>query len=75
MCETIVDSPEPTLPAGYFSEEFQHFLSSCLKKKPDERLPPDILLGSPWLLKNGATDVASAVANVKAWIDSCVAKP
>jgi len=70
MCETIVESPEPR-PSGEFSEEFFQFIASCVRKKAEDRLPPDILLGSPWLSKHGAKDLASAVANVKAWIDSC----
>jgi hypothetical protein len=47
MAETIVEAPEPMLPSdGRFSPPFIEFLHSCLRKRPEERLPADILLGT-----------------------------
>lgn len=69
MAETIVDSPEPTLPReGGFSADFAQFIGGCLQKNPDERLPADILLGAPWLARHGVIDLASATSVMKRWL-------
>lgn len=69
MVQTILESPAPTLPRDSFSSSFQQFIAQCVHKDPRERLPADILLGSPWLRKHGATDIRSAVRNVGEWIE------
>lgn len=70
MCGAILDNPEPRPSMEAFSEEFHTFVSSCVRKNADERLPPDVLLGSPWPAMHGARDLRSAVANVRAWIQA-----
>ena len=48
MVQTVLESPSPTLPSGsQFSHEFRDFLAQLLIKDPKQRLPADILLGSP----------------------------
>jgi len=37
LLDHIVNEPPPTLPAKYFSQEFQQFCNSCLQKYPTER--------------------------------------
>ncbi|ESO03135.1 hypothetical protein HELRODRAFT_80911 [Helobdella robusta] len=37
LLDYIVNEPPPSLPSGYFSEEFQDFVSCFLKKIPSER--------------------------------------
>eukprot|EP01138_Halocafeteria_seosinensis_P006972 gb/GECG01007130.1/.p1 GENE.gb/GECG01007130.1/~~gb/GECG01007130.1/.p1 ORF type:complete len:428 (+),score=49.86 gb/GECG01007130.1/:1-1284(+) len=69
MAEAIVSAESPRVPAHEFSTEFQNFVSQCLKKEPSERLPAEVLLGSSWFVKHGATDIPHSVANVRAWID------
>lgn len=54
MCHIILETPEPRLDPAAFSDEFCQFVSQCIRKDAEERLPADILLGSPWLRKHGA---------------------
>lgn len=72
MVQTILESDAPTLPSrrGDFSADFRQLVAQCVRKNPGDRLPADILLGSPWLRKNGAVDIKSAVRNVQSWIES-----
>ena len=71
MVQTILESPAPSLPRrDGFTSEFHQFVKQCVRKNPDERLPADILLGSPWLRKHGAVNVESAIRNVRRWIES-----
>jgi mitogen-activated protein kinase kinase 1 len=69
MVQTILEAPAPSLDPRRYSPEFCQFISHCVKKSPRDRLPADILLGSPWLVKHGAISYEAAVKNVKAWID------
>uniref|UniRef100_A0A7S1CE06 mitogen-activated protein kinase kinase n=1 Tax=Bicosoecida sp. CB-2014 TaxID=1486930 RepID=A0A7S1CE06_9STRA len=62
------DAPKP--PEGKFTPEFSEFIGQCVHKDPAERLPAEVLLGSPWLLMHGAEDLDSAVAVVCDWIAS-----
>lgn len=45
----IIDGPEPTIPLEYFSQEFVHFISICLKKNQNERANVVDLLNHPWI--------------------------
>lgn len=69
MCHIILESDEPRPDPERFSPLFCEFVGQCVRKDPAERLPADILLGGPWLTENGATDLPSAAANVRAWIE------
>ncbi len=69
LVQTILEAPAPSLDPRKYSPEFCQFIGQCVKKQPRDRLPADILLGSPWLVKHGATSYDRAVANVKSWID------
>lgn len=82
MAETIVESPAPALPAEEveprgrtFSAEFAQFLSGALKKNAEERLPPDILLGSPWFAKHGVGSLEDAILKTKHWLDGLAIPP
>jgi len=69
MIQAITESDPPTLPAGgRFSPEFHAFLENLLQKDPRRRLPPEILLGAPWLRMSGAVSLAAAVKNTRHWI-------
>lgn len=69
MIQAITESDPPTLPAGpKFSPEFHAFLDNLLQKDPRRRLPPEILLGAPWLRQSGAVSLAEAVRNTRHWI-------
>ena len=70
VAQTIIDADIPKLPSNVFSGELIDFLDKCLHKDPSNRLPADVLLGSPWLLQNGATSPEKAVENVYQWIQS-----
>lgn len=72
LVQTILESPAPSLPRKRdgFTPEFHQFVMQCVRKNPKERLPADILLGSPWLRKHGAVNIANSIRNVKAWIES-----
>ena len=70
MVQTILELDPPTLPYNEFSEEFHDFLRQCLQKDPNRRLPAEILLGSPWIMMNGASSFDESVENVRVWIES-----
>ena len=69
MIQAITENDPPTLPEGpHFSDEFREFLKNLLHKDPRRRLPPEILLGAPWLRQSGAVTLAAAVRNTRHWI-------
>eukprot|EP00947_MAST-08B_sp_MAST-8B-sp1_P005542 g5542.t1 len=68
IMQTVLECPEPRLPDGMFSREFNQFIAQCLQKRPEDRLPADILLGSPWLKQCHATSISNAVGNLHHWI-------
>jgi len=46
MAELIVDSAEPRVPDGEgFSRELAQVVAACLVRRPEDRLPADILMG------------------------------
>ena len=67
VAQTILDTDMPTLPTG-FSTDFNDFVSQCLHKTAENRLPAEVLLCAPWLLHNGATSVDIATDIVYTWI-------
>jgi mitogen-activated protein kinase kinase 1 len=67
MVQTVLESPIPSLPYGN-SDEFTELISNCLRKEPNERLPADILLGSPWFTRYNAIRVDEAIRNTRSWI-------
>lgn len=69
VAQTILDSDIPELPRR-FSQPFRDLVSQCLQKDPERRLPAEVLLGSPWLIQNGATSTEAAIDNVYRWIQS-----
>lgn len=69
MAQTILDTERIDVP-GHFSEMFQQFIAQCVNKNPSQRLPAEVLLGSPWLQRHGATSYEASVLRVKNWIDS-----
>ena len=68
MAQTILDADVPKLPSGQFSPELIDFISQCLHREPDRRLPAEVLLGAPWLLRYGVTSPEIAVNNVYRWV-------
>jgi mitogen-activated protein kinase kinase 1 len=68
MVQNILETAEPNVDPALFSPEFCEFLSHCMKKNAEERLPADILLASPWLSNNGVTDIATSVQIVQKWL-------
>lgn len=75
MVQTVLDVVEEDIvpsPDAGFSEEFRELVASCVKKDPDDRLPPDILLGSPWLVDNGVSNIETASQIVAKWVNSGV---
>ena len=66
LAETIIDSPEPAC-APPLSPDCATFIGSCLKKAPGERLPADVLLGSPFLARHGVVSLESARTACRAW--------
>eukprot|EP00937_MAST-01D_sp_MAST-1D-sp2_P000937 g937.t1 len=76
----IVDMPEPALPAagalGPFSPAFRQFVSLCVRKCADDRLPPNLLLNSPWFAEalgvrtadGGAVSLAACHGVVAEWL-------
>ena len=70
MVQTVLESPTPSLSPHDFSPECCAFVAQCIQKNPADRLPADILLGSPWLQMHGATNVEQARRNVETWIES-----
>jgi serine/threonine protein kinase len=70
MAQTILDAHIPELPNGRFSIEFREFLHHCLRPNPDMRPVAEVLLSSPWLIKNDAVSADAARYNVFQWIRS-----
>lgn len=64
----VTEGDPPRLPEEGFSADFHDFIGSMVCKDSEDRLPADILLASPWLLKNGAESIDSSVAVVLAWL-------
>lgn len=49
----IADLSEPRLPADAgFSAELRDLIEACVVRDPAERLPPDVLLCSPWFTRS-----------------------
>lgn len=77
VAQSIIDGDIPDLPskpARLFSSQFQDFLRQCMQKEPENRLPADILLQSPWLTQNGAVSPREATHNVYQWIQYIVSE-
>lgn len=70
MAQTILEAQIPELPSRQFSKNFRDFLKQCLRQAPEERLPAEVLLGSPWLQEHNVSNVTIAIDVVKKWIDS-----
>lgn len=68
MAQAILDCEIPTLPEGKFSPELIDFVRQCLFRDPELRLPAEVLLGAPWMLKHGATSYTASVGIVRDWI-------
>jgi mitogen-activated protein kinase kinase 3 len=72
MVQTVLESPVPSLPPNtkdkVFSNELREFTASCVHKNPKQRVPADILLGSPWFRQRGATSLDVSVNHLKSWI-------
>ena len=68
MAQTILDSERIEVPPC-FSSLFQEFIAQCVHKAPGQRLPAEVLLGSPWLQYYGATSYEASVMRVRNWID------
>jgi hypothetical protein len=74
MVQTVLESPEPCLPDNTkrvrYTKELREFTSSCVHKNPKQRVPADILLGSPWFRQWGATGLEVSVEHLRSWIHS-----
>jgi serine/threonine protein kinase len=68
MIQTIRESPSPSLPRGTFSPGLCELVDLCLRKDPTQRMPADLLLGSPWLRQHGATSLDAARETLRLWI-------
>jgi mitogen-activated protein kinase kinase 1 len=66
--QAILDCEIPSLPSDRFSPELSEFIALCLHRDADKRLPAEILLGAPWLLKHGAVSFEASVGIVRDWI-------
>lgn len=51
LLDNIVNDPPPKLPAGKFSEEFEKFTETCLRKIAKEREDLNILMNFPFVHK------------------------
>lgn len=69
MAQTILDTEKIEVPSN-FSKYFQEFISQCVNTSASQRLPAEVLLGSPWLQKYGAISYEASVNIVRNWIDS-----
>ncbi|KAE9448704.1 hypothetical protein C3L33_19388, partial [Rhododendron williamsianum] len=57
LLEAIVGSPPPSAPPDQFSPEFCSFVSSCIQKDPQDRLPALDLLNHPFIKKFEDKDI------------------
>jgi mitogen-activated protein kinase kinase 1 len=68
VAQTILDADIPELSADLFSPHLRDFVKQCLRKEPEDRLPAEVLFGSPWLVENKATSPEAATEIVYRWI-------
>ncbi|CAN1340197.1 Mitogen-activated protein kinase kinase 2, partial [Linum perenne] len=66
LMEAIVEQPPPCLPSGHFSSEFCSFISACVQKDPEARLPALKLMAHPFmnLYEDLHIDLSSYFKNV-----------
>lgn len=65
----VTDGEAPKLPADRFSEEFLDFMDHMVHKDTSARLPADVLLGAPWLIRNGAESIDASERIVRKWLE------
>jgi serine/threonine protein kinase len=63
LIATILDGPEPSLPVGPFSPQFQEFVRQMTRKKPELRLSAEQAISSPWMqiCKENPTNMAEYI--------------
>jgi serine/threonine protein kinase len=70
----LINGATPALPDDspymQFSPEFRNFVDCCVHPNTSQRMPPEILLGHPWLRMHGIGDVDSAIGCLHYWIQS-----
>lgn len=57
----VVTRPSPTLPSGIYSDEFNHFINSTLKKDVNERPRYADLLEMPFIVNHQDVDISEFV--------------
>lgn len=67
LADAIVNGDVPAAPP-HASPELVQLLGLCLHKEPEQRMPPDVLLGSPFFTSHGIKDLATATATLRAWV-------
>ena len=65
--QSVLEQPSPTLPS-IFSKPFQELVATCLQKDPKQRLPADILIGSPFFKMHGVISLSMAQQFLCSWI-------
>ncbi|CAM9387267.1 unnamed protein product, partial [Phaeothamnion confervicola] len=66
--ETNID--RDLIPHGQYSPHFCEFVASCLRPRPDQRLPAAVLLDSPLFAFHGIDELDVAVEVFKDWLDN-----
>eukprot|EP01084_Bolivina_argentea_P162306 282474_1 len=72
MVQAIIEGDPPRADPTFYTPEFCHFIACCLQICPSDRYPAEQLLHHPWMTKYSVTNLKSARANVRRWIESAV---
>ncbi len=72
MLQAIVEGDPPRADPALHTPEFCYFIVCCLQICPSNRYAADQLLLHPWMTRYNVTDLQSARANVRRWIESDV---
>lgn len=66
---TLEESPLEELIPTSMDDDVREMISSCLQKNPEERVPAEVLLASPWLSKEGIASSDEAALLMKRFYD------
>mmetsp|Transcript_2329 Transcript_2329/g.4973 ORF Transcript_2329/g.4973 Transcript_2329/m.4973 type:complete len:401 (+) Transcript_2329:60-1262(+) len=66
---TLEETPSEELIPTSMDDDVREMISSCLQIIPEERMPADVLLASPWLSKEGMTSPDVAALFMKRYYD------
>lgn len=68
MVQTLLDNPVADFQGVDVSAGLRECCNLCIRANPRDRIPADVLLGSPWLVQQGMTTLSAAQTHMHAWL-------